>query len=85
MVNVGVGGALSRAWHVEDGGGRAEVVDGAAPGVDEGAVRAGAASVLEFAPSNAECEADSPAAAAGQSTPGSGTTLGAEKSPWDIK
>jgi hypothetical protein len=85
VVDVGVGGAPSRAWHVEDGGGGAEVVDGAAPGVDEGAVRAGAAGVPESAPSDAECEADLPAAVAGQSTLGSGLAPGAKKSPWDIK
>jgi hypothetical protein len=56
-------------------------VDGATPGVDKGPVRAGAADTPESAPSDAECEADSLAAIAGRSTPGSGPAPGAEKSP----
>jgi hypothetical protein len=80
-----VGGAPLRAWHMEDGGGGAEVVVGAAPSVDEGVMRVGAAGVPESASSDAECEADSPAGAAGQSTPGSEPDPGAEKSSWDIK
>jgi hypothetical protein len=79
--DVGVGDAPVRSWHVEGGGGGAGVVDGSTPGVVGGAVRAGAAGVPESTPSDAEREADSPAAAAGRSTPGSAPAPGAEKSP----
>lgn len=79
--DVGVGDAPVRSWHVEGGGGGAGVVDGSAPGVVGGAVRARAAGVPESTPSDAKREADSPAAAAGRSTPGSAPAPGAEKSP----
>jgi hypothetical protein len=81
VVGVEARGAPLRARHVGDDGGAAKVVDGAAPGVDEGAVRARAAGAPASVPSDAECEADSPADVASRSTPGSGPTPGAEKNP----